>query len=238
MRIVAWNCNRGFHGKLGRLLDLKPDIAVISECARPEVLMEKSGFRAFSAPPVWTGRDKHRGLAIFFFGGAKGSIHNVIASDLPGILPVEVTAPRRFNLLAVWAPTGLRKADPGPVRRSLDVYRDFLTGEKAVLAGDFNHNVRWDKPGWASNFRETADILEGWGLVSAYHATTGEEFGKESAYTYYHAALNRAPYHIDYIFAPCARTKGSFKLGVGSREDWIDARLSDHVPLVLDIADA
>lgn len=238
MRIVAWNCRGGFHGKLDRLRDLNPDIAVISECARPEVLREKSGFTAFSAPPVWTGKHTHYGLAVFFFGNATGSIHNVIASDLPGILPVEVTAPRRFNLLAVCAPTGTPKADPGSVRRSLDVYRDFLTGGEAVLAGDFNHNVRWDKPGWASNFRETADILEGRGLVSAYHAATGEEFGKESAYTYYHAPQNQAPYHIDYIFAPRAWTEGCFGLDVGSREDWIDSRLSDHVPIVLDIADA
>ena len=237
MRIVAWNCRGGFHGKLDRLLDLKPDIAVISECARPEVLREKSGCTAFSVPPVWTGKHTHYGLAVFFFGDAAGSIHNVIASDLPGILPVEVTAPRRFNLLAVCAPTGTPKADPGSVRRSLDVYRDFLTGGEAVLAGDFNHNVRWDKPGWASNFRETADILEGRGLLSAYHAATGEEFGKESAYTYYHAPQNQAPYHIDYIFAPRA-WKEEFRLCVGSREDWIDSRLSDHVPIVLDIADA
>ncbi len=114
----------------------------------------------------------------------------------------------------------------------------FPTAIEAVLAGDFNHNVRWDKPVWASNFRETVEILEGLGLVSADHAANGEEFGKESSYTYYHAPQNRAPYHIDYIFAPRAWTEACFGLDVGSREDWIDSGWSGHVPIVLDITDA
>lgn len=238
MRIVAWNCRGRFHEKLGHLQDLKPDIAVISECARPEVLARKGSLPAFFAPPVWTGKYPNKGLAVFFSGRAAGRLHNVFVSDLPGILPVEVTAPRRFNLLAVWAPTGLRKADPGPVRRSLDAYQDFLTAEEAVLAGDFNHNVQWDKPGWASNFRETADILESCGLVSAYHAATGEEYGAESTPTLYFMPKGGSPYHIDYIFVPRPWTERKFSLDVGSREGWVDSGVSDHAPVVLDIAGA
>ena len=38
MRIVAWNCAKAFHNKIDRLLALQPDVAVVSECADPEVL--------------------------------------------------------------------------------------------------------------------------------------------------------------------------------------------------------
>lgn len=42
MRIVAWNCNMGLHSKIDKLLSLKPDIAVIPECASPGILREKA----------------------------------------------------------------------------------------------------------------------------------------------------------------------------------------------------
>ena len=35
MRLIAWNCNMAFHRKVEPLLALRPDIAVISECAEP-----------------------------------------------------------------------------------------------------------------------------------------------------------------------------------------------------------
>ncbi|MFT7585290.1 MAG: hypothetical protein ACI9EW_001714, partial [Cellvibrionaceae bacterium] len=38
MKIVAWNCNMAFRRKLDPLLSLQPDIAVISECAQPDIV--------------------------------------------------------------------------------------------------------------------------------------------------------------------------------------------------------
>ena len=34
MRIVAWNCNGGFHRKAAALMALAPDIAVVSACRK------------------------------------------------------------------------------------------------------------------------------------------------------------------------------------------------------------
>jgi hypothetical protein len=42
MRVVAWNCNTAFHRKYRNLLELKPDIAVIPECANVELLSRKA----------------------------------------------------------------------------------------------------------------------------------------------------------------------------------------------------
>lgn len=41
MRLVVWNCNMALPRKWDALMALRPNIAVISECANPEVLAEK-----------------------------------------------------------------------------------------------------------------------------------------------------------------------------------------------------
>ena len=237
MRLVAWNCNGALHRKFEALLALEPDIAIVSECAEPEVLARKCRLPDFSAPPVWTGRDLNRGLAVFFFNEARGHIHGRFRDGLERVLPVEVAAPRRFNLLAVLANSfHLRKADPGPVNEAMAFYRRFLTDGDAVLTGDFNHNVVWDKPGWASNHRDTVDALDRYGLVSAYHAATGEAQGQEKAPTiYWRDRKEDGPvYHIDYIFIPRSWAGRGFGLRVEPFGTWVGAGLSDHVPLVLD----
>ena len=238
MRLVAWNCNGALHRKFEALLALEPDIAVVSECADPEVLGRKCSLPVFSAPPVWTGGNRNRGLAVFFFNESRGCVHGRFRTDLQWVAPVEIHAPRRFNLLAVLAHTfGLRKAEAGPVNEALAFYRQFLTGEDAVLAGDFNHNVIWDKRGWASNHRDTVDALDGCGLVSAYHAATGQPQGEEGTATIYWRDRRKdgPTYHIDYIFIPRTWAARPFDLRVESFENWVGEGLSDHVPLVLDI---
>src|SRR5712692_2406889 len=42
VRLVAWNCRSGFHRKLESLAVLAPDVAVVSECASPEILASKA----------------------------------------------------------------------------------------------------------------------------------------------------------------------------------------------------
>lgn len=238
MRIVAWNCAKAFHNKIDRLLALQPDVAVVSECADPEVLARKCRLPEFSAPPIWHGGNPNWGLGVFFRNNAAGHCHVGFDRDLPGIIPVEVTAPRRFNLLAVWGPTGLLKADPGPLHQALKNYRSFLTEEDAVVAGDFNNNVIWDADGWANNFGRTVAHLDRLGLVSAHHEKNRGEHGKECCPTFYLHGNRNNPYHIDYIFVPRTWTERGFDLQVGQYDDWaapgtgMNGRsLSDHVPL-------
>ena len=248
MRIVAWNCAGALHRKFEPLLALEPDIAVVSECAEPDVLERKCSLPTFSAPPIWTGRDRNKGLAVFFFNGAAAGAHGWIERDLKWLMPIEVTLPRRFNLLAVWAQNGQwRKAVPGPLRKALESYRRFLTEVDSVIAGDFNNNVIWDKPGWAMNHRDAVNVLSNIGLVSAYHAATGEAEGAETAPTIYWKKRRKHgdTYHIDYIFVPRAWTGRAFDLQIGHYDDWVAAgtgmngrSLSDHVPLTFAAGDS
>ena len=42
MRIVTWNCAMKLDAKYEQLMSLRPDIAVIPECAEPDILRKKA----------------------------------------------------------------------------------------------------------------------------------------------------------------------------------------------------
>lgn len=242
MRLVAWNCAMALHRKLAAIEALRPDIAVIAECAAPARLAVRLGQGSLAGDPVWIGRNPDKGLAVFAFNGYRATLAAAYRPSLKFIAPVRIDGPVGFNLLAVWAQNfsdGIRrKRQPGPFRLALDRYRDFLAERPAIVAGDLNNNVIWDKPGWRVNHAVAVDILDRHGLVSAYHATTGEPQGREATPTHYWRDRRKdgPTYHIDYVFLPRAWLGRAGPLGVGSFEDWCGNGLSDHVPLVLDVA--
>jgi len=53
MRIVAWNCNMALDRKIEVLLALKPDIAIVSECAEPDRLRFRRKPDWVESKPVW-----------------------------------------------------------------------------------------------------------------------------------------------------------------------------------------
>ena len=75
------------------------------------------------------------------------------------------------------------------------------------------------------------ETLHALGLQSVYHGTEGVAHGDGTTKTYFHAKKLHFGYHIDYAFLSGA--PGS--LAIGHHEDWL--MYSDHMPLVLDIAE-
>jgi exodeoxyribonuclease-3 len=106
------------------------------------------------------------------------------------------------------------------------------------MAGDFNHNVRWDKRGWVSNHANLVRAAVELGLVSSYHHLRAEEQGQETESTLYWQTRTKEGrrYHIDYCFMSYALLARVSHLAIGTYESWIP-HLSDHVPLVIDIAE-
>ena len=49
MRLVTWNCNMALHRKLEALRSLEPDVAILSECARPDIVAERAGLASLGA---------------------------------------------------------------------------------------------------------------------------------------------------------------------------------------------
>ena len=227
--------------KLAALRRLRPDVAVISECAAPEKLLPKLGRARHGLDLVWVGRNPHKGLAVLGFKGHRARLLPDHDPCLEFIAPVRIDGPASFNLLAVWAQNAsggnTRKAQPGPLNLALARYRAFLTDGPAAVAGDFNNNVLWDKPGWAMNHAGTVARLEALGLVSAYHWVRGEAQGAERRPTHYWRDRTKdgPTYHIDYIFVPRAWAAALRELRVGRFAPWCGAGLSDHVPLVADV---
>lgn len=244
MRLVAWNCNMALHRKLAALLALRPDIAVLSECASPQRLAERLGAGALACEPVWIGANRDKGLAVLAFNGYRARLaEEAYRRSLRFIAPIRIEGPLRFNLLAVWAQNfsdGIRrKRQPGPLRLALTRdYRAFLGDGPAIVAGDFNNNIFWDRPGYLINHAQAVRLLEGYGLVSAYHHARGEAQGAETEPTlYWRDRLKDGPtYHIDYIFLPRAWAADIREMSVGGFETWCGAGLSDHVPVVVDVA--
>jgi exodeoxyribonuclease-3 len=229
-----------FHRKYEKLLALRPDIAVIPECGSINVLRKRAAdFQPTSA--IWIGDSDRKGLGVFTFGSYRAERSNVYRDNCPYVVPVQIVGPTRFNLLAVWACHAKGNSFEGrlgPLRRSLNLYRDFIGECPTVVAGDFNDNVRWDKPKRLNNHGTNVSELQKLGLVSAYHHCRNEKQGAELEPTIYwrDRTVDGPKYHIDYCFIPSDWTKSISSLTVGCFGDWVGNGLSDHVPIVVDVA--
>lgn len=240
MRIVSWNCNMAFHNKYKWLLELRPDIAVISECADLPTFSAKLGRSGEFSSAAWAGFNKNKGLGVFAFNGFCVRALEDHDPALGHVFPLNVSGPLDFNLLAVWAQNDSagvnRRRDPGPLRKALDRYRGFLETAPAIVAGDWNSSVIWDRPGWQFNHAEQVELLSRLGLESVYHAVRGEKQGEESRPTLYWRDRRKdgPSYHVDYIFAPRQWIEKLTGFEVGEFERWCGSGLSDHVPLIAD----
>jgi exodeoxyribonuclease-3 len=241
MRVATWNCSMALHRKFDAMLRLKPDIAVICECAEPKRLQELAGSLALRADAVWIGDNRNKGLAVFGFNGYAVHLAEPFHRTLRHVAPVHVTGPVTCNLLAVWAQNAsggmTRKHQLGPLRRALTKYHGFLSERPSIVAGDFNNNVYWHRPGWRINHGNAVASLKKLGLASAYHALRGELQGEETVPTLYWRDRKKdgPTYHIDYVFVPAPWIDRVRELAVGTFEDWCGSGLSDHVPIVVDI---
>jgi endonuclease/exonuclease/phosphatase family metal-dependent hydrolase len=136
-------------------------------------------------------------------------------------------------LLALWAPRPYRE----PVHKALEAYRHARSAGPGVVAGDFNQNSSWDRPSRVHNHGRNVELMRQLGLVSAYHHYFKVIHGGEPHSTHYwhYQTETDSIFHIDYCFVPEGWLKRISRVQLGEVKDWIDTRLSDHVPLVVDV---
>jgi exodeoxyribonuclease III len=145
----------------------------------------------------------------------------------------KVHRPVSFTVIAVWAQR--KPSYPEALRRGIEVYRDPLLNEPTVLLGDFNSSASWDaQHGRRDHMDFEAQLRQEYGLVSVYHAATGELLGAESQPTYYWQWRQHAPFHLDYCYVPESWLPGLNSVTVGTYQDWAD--LSNHRPVVIDVS--
>jgi exodeoxyribonuclease III len=231
MRIVVWNCAMSLHTKWDRLLSLRPDLAVIAECAEPCTLWSKRKCEA-ECDVQWVGDNPNKGLAVFAFSGFSLERNNSYNPSFKQFLPVKVSGQTSCSLLAVWAFNGrtkeARRSYSAETISAIDYYQHFLSSRRSVIAGDFNNSVVWDHQSKINNFSAIASRLKRIGLTSAYHDFNGVSFGSEPDQTLFFRK-SALEYHIDYCFIPKGWT--AHDVVVGSREQWIG--ISDHAPLLI-----
>lgn len=134
-----------------------------------------------------------------------------------------------FLLGAVWTTaTRDRARSYRQVHDALRLHRELMLGNDLVLLGDFNNEAKY-RGFWT----DLIELVESFGLVSAYHTFFGEDFGKETRPTHSHKGKVESPFHLDYCFVPRAWGDRIEAVSVGSHAEWAD--VSDHMPLVLDV---
>lgn len=236
MRIVSWNCHMGLQRKFDRVWELAPDVLVVQESASPERLAQ----RGLDLPgqALWVGDNPDKGLLVVARAGLSLTIDPSHDDGIHHVLPVHVAGEgSELVLLATWN-MHLRRQVNDAARRegalppALRAYRHLLKPGNAVMIGDFNSSVVWDRPTQPWNFGRMIAGLAELGYVSAYHHLTGEEQGQETCKTYFHQFGERWPHYIDYAFVP---PQLLVDLQLGKCSEWVQTRLSDHVPLVLSV---
>ena len=228
VRIVAWNCNSGLRGaKTAALEALAPDVAVVPEAANTA---QVSGLERVG----WTGKYPYKGLAVF----ARPELHATVdpswVESFEWFLPVRLPT-LDLDILAVWAMN--QRGGEGPsrwrTRRALAHYAPFLGRGRAVVLGDFNDNLRWDRPSYPA-FAGTLEELGAMGYSSVHHARSTERHGAETTASLYWCRHLAEPYLVDHVFVPGGWLKGGIAgFQIEPPDRWLAH--SDHMPLVLDL---
>src|SRR5262245_8179721 len=121
LRLLVWNCSGRLHDKIFDLRDLAPDVAVLPECACPEVLLRRvSPSRLGARDLLWDGTHPSRGLAVATFGAWRASVSPLHRPRSASTLPVRLSGPAELDLVGVWArpprPDVGHRSGPEPLR--------------------------------------------------------------------------------------------------------------------------
>jgi len=226
MRNVTWNCSRGTCARKVPLLNtLAPDIAVIQECARPEIESEQC---------LWFGDNPRQGITIQ--ATPPYGLRRLPA--LEGVPkfeePVSVSGPSEFTILAVWSKAKQPCIYIQGVVKAVQMYRDWITASpnRTDRRFELERYLGCRAPA------RTESLCPGCALVRAWpgqriHSFCGEAHGKETRPTYYFRWNEQQPFHIDYCFIPEIWARDMRRVEIGSYDNW--KQHSDHRPLLVSL---
>ena len=233
LRIITWNCRiGGFRYKSANVEPLRADILAVQEVEPLDNVLvfggvEQPTFRNQIKDPAWP----RRSIGLFSYTNAK--IRAADATD-------PVYAFRRFvvnkgflefNVAAVWTwDTGVKATRYMQAHEGVARHREWMQERPTVILGDLNMDRRYKRSALPELIEMTGEL----GLVSAYHAFFGEQFGSETRRTYFYHGKDAAAFHLDYCFIPASWLPFVRQVTVGDHSAW--AKVSDHVPLIVDLA--
>ncbi|HFJ9434327.1 endonuclease/exonuclease/phosphatase family protein [Bacillus thuringiensis] len=232
MKIVAWNAGMAFRKKIDKILPLKADILVISECEKSEKwgqIDKEKGINDF----LWEGDNPNKGIGLITLDERyQIEIHPDYDKSLRYIVPIKVSSDKQeFIMFAVWSQKGETRYSSyiGQIYLALEKYASLLK-EPCIIVGDWNSNKVFDHIKRVKTHSEVVEFLEAFGIKSAYHHFSEEEQGEESKATHYFRKEKARPFHIDYLFASEIFLEQLKFFKIGSCEEWIE--FSDHMPII------
>jgi exodeoxyribonuclease III len=233
LRLITWNCRvGGFRRKAQYVATLRRDILAVQEV---EPIDDATVFAGDTEP---TFRDRvgdpnypRRAIGTFSY---TDTILRPVDREAPLFSFRRYEATHRglsFNVVAVWPwQTKSVKTAYRQVHEGLVLHARWIGERPTVVLGDFNANASFKGKNWP----DLAALLSQLGLVSAYHQYFGQEPGQERCPTYFHRCRQDAPFHLDYCFIPRDWVPSVSSVQVGAYADW--HKISDHVPLIVDLA--
>jgi len=232
LRIISWNCRvGGFRYKSANIEPLRADILAVQEVEPIDNVLifggvEQPTFRNQIRDPAYP----RRSIGLFSYTDAK--IRAVDETDTQYAFRRFIVNKGflEFNLAAVWTcatstkATSYMQAHDGIVR-----HREWIQERPTVILGDLNMDASYRNSALPSLINLTDEL----GLVSAYHIFFGEEFGVETRHTHFHKGNAAVAFHLDYCFVPASWSPFIRQVTVGDHLAW--AKVSDHVPLIVDL---
>lgn len=218
--------------KFDRLLSLRPDVAIIQECASPERDAARH-WQPSCSDRDWIGFNADKGLGVFTFGGLRIRRDPAYTDAFSLYLPVQIWGRCRFNLLGAWM-ADARKIPPGATNdplAAIRAYRRFLSSAPSVVAGDFNllpQQCSHRATGPAGD--SLVDWLARVGLQNADDLPIAGAPAHPLRRTHYHQRKPGRGFVVDYIFVPRRERARLSAFEVCEPHGWI--QWSDHVPLV------
>ena len=238
LRFVAWNTSKWNQSDAAQLRELDCDLAVLCEAgaSAPATTLDTAN------PAIawhWKGLND-KGLVLAGFGH---EVTPLAERDNPGRYSMAATTSLGFGLLGIWScpAKGSREPYGHQVHRAVHAHADWLADHPSIIAGDFNvspNGIEGTRSGVLQKIWADLDEL---GYVSLYHHHTGEAYGNETTPTYFHYWHEDKGFHIDYCFIHRDLLPRVTGFHVGTYREYVRgengiSRLSDHVPLVVDLA--
>ena len=236
IKIIEWNCQGAFRHKNEKILSLKPDILIISECENEE----KLSFGELTPTPtdfIWYGESTNKGIGIFSYSDFKFELLKEFNPNYRYVIPLKVTGRNNsFVLFAIWAMDNKENRNAryiGQIWSAINYYSDFLINENTILIGDFNSNKIWDSKDRNGNHSDVVEKLREKKILSLYHKKYKAEHGKEKHPTFFMHRKKQKSYHIDYCFASEKILKKDTNITIEKADDWL--KHSDHIPLIIEL---
>jgi len=229
LRLLVWNCSGRLHDKLSDLTDLAPDVAVLPECACPEVLLRRIRPCVLGARDLlWDGTHPSRGMLLVTFGPWRARLAPQHRARSASTLPVCLSGPTDLRVVAVWArpprPEVGHRSGPEPLREGLARLLPSLDSP-AILAGDFNRTL-------VGEGGLQADLSAA-GFVSAYHHVRGVAPGSEREPTFYRLRRYPSRHHLDHVLVDAATVAGLRAVEIRHSARW--SAWSDHAPMLVEL---